>query len=80
MKKIRSIKSKVTGAVKFFFMGDAEPLNTMPSSAAKLFDIQLDMVTGGTSAANTNIAFESTTENKKGGTSDGWGSSASGSW
>ena len=44
-------KATVVGAVKFFFMGDDEPLYDGPSSAMRLSDEQLDMVSGGDPAA-----------------------------
>lgn len=92
MRNRESIKSKVAGAVKFFFMGDDEPMYTTPSSALKLIDAQLDMITGGNVTANattTFTTFEPAMEKKKGGASGswdrggasgGWGSGASGSW
>jgi len=72
MKNTHSIKSKVAEAVKFFFMGDDEPTINSPSSATRLIDKQLDMVTGSNSAAIANNAFKPTTEKKKGGASGSW--------
>ena len=85
MKTSNNFKSKVAGAVKFFFMGDDEPTINSPSSATRLIDKQLDMVTGGNSAAIANNAFKPITEKKKGGASGSWSlgrasGGASGGW
>ena len=49
----KGIKTKVVGAVKFFFTGDEEVFDKAPSSAMEIPIDRLDMVTGGDAATES---------------------------
>lgn len=47
MKHSGGFKTKVASAVKFFFVGDEEPLRETPALAKELSLAELDLVNGG---------------------------------